>query len=175
MRIRNLLSLCVAVVLACAVREVLPALHAGVRIPWPAAVAAYFAARREPGWGFAAALWCGLAQDALDGMGWMFATPLFLGAWYFCLRVVKSQMEVGARAVAFVATALALAHEAACFAALHLGGGNAAAASPALLFTRLLIITPAAVVAGFVVHHFAHRADIALGNVGEVQIGFRSH
>jgi len=174
MRIRNLLSLCVAVVLACAAREVLPALYAGVRVPWLAAVAAYFAARREPGWGFAAALWCGLAQDALDGMGWMFATPLFLGAWYFCQRVVKSQMQVGARAVAFVATGLALAHEAACFAALHFSG-HAAAASPGLLLTRLFILAPAAAAAGFAVHHFTHRADIALGNVGEVQLGFQSH
>ena len=175
MRIRNLLSLCVAVILACAAREVLPPLHAGVRIPWLAAVAAYFCARRERGLGLAAALWCGFAHDALDGMGWAFAAPLYVGAWFFCVRIVKTQMQVGARAVAFVATGLALAHEAACFAALHLAAGHSAAASPALLLTRLLIMAPAAVVAGFAVHHFARRADIALGNVTEVQLGFQSH
>ena len=160
--------------LACAAREVLPALHAGVRVPWLAAVAAYFAARRGAGWGFAAALWCGLAQDAFDGMGWMFAAPLYLGAWLFCLRVVKTQMQVGARSVAFVAVALALAHEAACFAALHLDG-HAASATPGLLLTRLLILAPAAAFAAFATHHFARRADVALGNVEDTQLGFQSH
>ena len=170
---KNLLCLSVAVVLACAAREALPGLR-GVKIPWLIAVVSYYAARREAGWGFAAALWCGFAQDGLDGMGWNFGAPLFVGFWLLCVFVVKKQMQDNGRTCAVAAVGLALAHEAACFAALRLGG-FAASATPGHLLARLAVMLPAAAAAAFAVDFFTRRADTALGNVEEVLFGQTSY
>ncbi|MCL1910386.1 MAG: hypothetical protein FWG05_05570 [Kiritimatiellaeota bacterium] len=168
--LKNLFCLTVAVVLACAAWEVVPAFR-GVRAPWPVAVAAYYAVRREAGWGLAAALWCGFAQDGLDGASRVFGAPFFAAMWFMCLVFVKKQMQDSARATAFAAVALALALEAVRFATLRFSGFPAAA-TPGHLLARLVITAPAAALAAFVTDFLSRRADLAFGNIREEKVGY---
>ena len=63
MRIRvlkSLLVMFVAVTLAAVLQELVPpVLGAGVKLPFLLSVCVYYAVRREPGYGFAAAVWAG--------------------------------------------------------------------------------------------------------------------
>ena len=167
---KNLLALAVAVAMAAAAQELCPPLWVGVKAPFLVAVAAYYCVRREAEWGAVAAVWCGVVQDGLDGMGWFFGAPLFAGFWAFCQLVIKKQMPDSAAACAAAAVALGLAHEVACWMALRADGLDAGVGARVLV-ARFLVFAGAAVGAALAAAFFAGRADLALGNVDDGRNG----
>jgi len=163
---KNLLCLFTAVTLAAAAQEVMPALWTGAKVPWLIGVATYYAVRREAWHGFAAALWCGVVQDGLDGTGTELNAPLFVCFWAFCVLVVKRQMSDGVPTCAAAAVVFALTREFACFAAFKCTD-FAAAATAGRLLARLSVLAPVSALAAALVAVLAARADSALGNVWE--------
>ena len=164
--LKKLLCLIVAVALASAAREILPPLWGGVKAPALFAVAAYYAVRREAGWGLAAAIWCGVMQDALDGLGWAFGAPLFAGFWALCVFVVKKQMPDDARTCAAAALALAVTHDVVAIVALR-SADFTAGIGAGQFAVRVATLIPAAALAAFAVNYLARRADMAMGNINE--------
>lgn len=93
------------------------------KIPALMGVAVYYAMRREPHWGLAAAVWCGVLEDGLGPVPLGASLLAYLGAWALCFRVLRPQVEEGALSCALAGAALAPALLLVQYLALRLAGG----------------------------------------------------
>jgi rod shape-determining protein MreD len=127
---------------------------ANIKLPCLLSVCVYYAVRREPGYGFAAALWCGVMQDGLDSIPYGVSALSFCLITALCIVLVKKQMPDNTVSCVLVAVAGGVLIEVLQYGALMCSGQYAALPGKFLMI-RLLIfvavtIPVTAIVAGLV-------------------------
>ena len=162
----TLLVMFVGVALAAALQENCPPLGAvRVKPPLLLGVAVYYAMRREAVWGVVAAVWCGALENGLGPVPGGVPLLFFLAAWTLCFRVVRPQVEEGARSCALAGAVLAPALLLADWAALRVSGAGAALPF-SFLAGRLAAGALAGGLAAFAAALFLRGLDWISANVG---------
>lgn len=165
--VRAALALFVAVAVAAAAQEFCPPLPVlRLKPPLLLAVAVRYGLRRETGWAVAAALWCGLLEDALGFVPCGVSPAVFGAAALLCALVLRSQLVEGPAAVALVAGAAAPVAAFAQYLALRLGAGLPALPLP-FLAARLAAAAPAGAAAGLAAALALRALDRSAGLVPE--------
>jgi len=152
---RSMLVMFVAVTLAAVLQELVPPVPmANVKLPCLLGVCTYYAVRREPGYGFGAALWCGVMQDGLDSIPYGVSAFSFCLITALCVVLVKKQMPDNTVSCVLVAVAGGVLIEVLQYTAL-VWSGHYETLPGSFLVIRLLIfvavtIPVTAIVAGLV-------------------------
>ena len=164
---KSLLVMFVAVTLAAVLQELLPPVPAGdVKLPFLFAVCVYYAVRREPGYGFTAALWCGVLQDGLDSVPYGVSALSFCLITALCVVLVKKQMSDNTVSCVIVAVAGGVLIEALQYGAL-VGSGQYTAVSGSFLVVRFLVFVAVTIPVSALVAGLVRLMDTISANVGQ--------
>lgn len=176
---KSMLVMFVAVTLAVVLQELVPPLSiANIKLPCLLSVCVYYAVRREPGYGFVAALWCGVMQDGLDSIPYGVSALSFCLITVLCMVLVKKQMPDNTVSCVLVAVAGGTLIEMLQYGAL-VWSGHYETLPGSFLILRLLVFVVvtfpvAAIVAGLV-----RQMDTLSANAGfendNGTLGWNSH
>ena len=163
---KSLLVMFVAVTLAAVLQELLPPVPAGdVKLPFLFAVCVYYAVRREPGYGLAAAVWCGVIQDGLDSVPYGVSALSFCLITALCVVLVKKQMPDDMVSCVIVAVVGGVLIEALQYGAL-VGSGHFMVVPGSFLMVRLLVFIAVSIPVSALVAGLVRVMDSISANVG---------
>ncbi len=163
---KSILVMFVAVTFAAVLQELLPPVPTGdVKLPVLFAVCVYYAVRREPGYGFSAALWCGVMQDGLDSIPYGISALSFCLITALCVILVKKQMPDNTISCIIVATAGGVLIEALQYGAL-VGSGHFMAVPGSFLMVRFLVFIAVTIPVSALVAGLVRLMDTISANVG---------
>lgn len=164
--LKSLLVMFVAVTLAAVLQELVPPVPmANVKFPCLLSVCVYYAVRREPGYGFTAALWCGVMQDGLDDIPYGISALSFCLIAILCVILVKKQMPDNTVSCVLVAVGGGVLIEALQYGAL-LWSGHYEALPRNFLMIRLLVFVAVSIPVAALVAGVVRLMDILSANAG---------
>lgn len=163
---KSVLVMFVAVVMAAILQELVPAFSsAHVKVPCLFGVAVYYAMCREPVYGVAASVWCGVLQDGLGNIPYGVSLVSFSVIALSCIMVLRRQLSENTVSCMIVGMAGGLLTQVLQYAALA-GSGQYAVLPFLFLMLRAAAVAAVSGLTAGVVAVVVRHMDCISGNAG---------